>query len=90
MLNVAIRKEWYDEIKNLVKMKNEYFYTDEFETEFVEVDVDVFKEYVSSASNVPLFTLAADIVRWRLKIQLKGIYALDIAYNNVIYRTIHT
>lgn len=43
MLNVAIRKEWYDEIKNLVKMENEYFYTDEFETEFVEVDVDVFR-----------------------------------------------
>lgn len=42
MLNVAIRKEWYDEIKNLVKMKNEYFYT-EFGAEFVEVDVDVFK-----------------------------------------------
>ena len=42
MTCVAIRKEWYDEIKGLVKMENEYFYT-EFETEFVEVDVDFVK-----------------------------------------------
>ena len=34
--------KWYDEIKNLVKMENEYFYT-EFGAEFVEVDVDVFR-----------------------------------------------
>lgn len=37
---VAITKRWYDEIKGLVKMENEYFYTSEVWGEEVEVDVD--------------------------------------------------
>lgn len=40
MANYAIRKEWYEEIKGLVRMENEYFYTENGVT-FVEVDVDV-------------------------------------------------
>ena len=40
MTCVAITKRWYDEIKGLVKMKNEYFYVDEMWGEEVEVDVD--------------------------------------------------
>lgn len=39
MTAITIRKEWYNEIKGLVKMENEFFYT-ESEREFVEVDVD--------------------------------------------------
>ena len=37
---VAITKRWYDEIKGLVKMENEYFYTSEVWGEEVEVNVD--------------------------------------------------
>jgi hypothetical protein len=40
MTCVAITKRWYDEIKGLVKMENEYFYVDEMWGEEVEVDVD--------------------------------------------------
>ena len=36
---MGITKKWYDEIKGLVKMENEYFYMGAFGIE-VEVDVD--------------------------------------------------
>lgn len=40
MKSVAITKKWYEEIKGLVKMENEYFYTSPIWGEEVEVDVD--------------------------------------------------
>lgn len=40
MTSVAIRKEWYDEIKGLVATENAYFYDDRVWGEMVEVDVD--------------------------------------------------
>ena len=40
MTSVAINTEWYNEIKGLVKMENEYFYDSEIWGKGVEVDVD--------------------------------------------------
>jgi hypothetical protein len=40
MTSVAITKNWYNQIKGLVKMENEYFYTSPVWGEEVEVDVD--------------------------------------------------
>jgi hypothetical protein len=40
MTNVAIPTEWYNEIKDLVKMENAYFYDDKVWGKGVEVDVD--------------------------------------------------
>ena len=40
MTSVAITKNWYNQIKGLVKMENEYFYNSEVWGEEVEVDVD--------------------------------------------------
>lgn len=40
MKSVAITKTWYNAIKGLVKMENEYFYTSPVWGEEVEVDVD--------------------------------------------------
>ena len=40
MATVAITKKWYEEIKGLVEMTNEYFYQDGIFGEAVEVDVD--------------------------------------------------
>ena len=40
MTCVAIKKEWYDEVKGLVATENAYFYEDSVFGEMVEVDVD--------------------------------------------------
>ena len=39
MTNYTIRRNWYEEIKNIVPMENPYFYTDKVFGEQVEVDV---------------------------------------------------
>lgn len=40
MINVAINKDWYNEIKELVNTANAYFYKDWDDIEMVEVDVE--------------------------------------------------
>lgn len=40
MTGMAIKREWYEEIKGLVATENAYFYNDTVFGEMVEVDVD--------------------------------------------------
>lgn len=40
MTGMAIKREWYEEIKGLVATENAYFYNDSVFGEMVEVDVD--------------------------------------------------
>ena len=40
MTGMAIKREWYEEIKGLVTTENAYFYNDSVFGEMVEVDVD--------------------------------------------------